>query len=253
MSSLKGHKIQITNSMMKRNKLENLFSQFKESILKSLEDDDDDLIVDSDGDDEIIFDKELVNENLSRITLSIELQQHFIELFNVRRSVIFKSHLFNKGIEGSLDDDEIDEDLLHNSDNGKFGSLLCSDPNLPLSMDATNEEIDLLNYVLAGFATKRKRREKQGRVEETDHPMRVKFCKFLKSCWSISGAEKQEMELMKLKKMDDKLRHGKIIEMEKLVADRIVQCIFLDYVSCTPARSSHTEKGNSELTLKDLI
>ena len=228
--------------MMKRNIVLNLINQLKDNILNSGggEEEDHDaenlIVVDSDGgDDEIIFDKELVDENLSRINLSIELQQQFNELYNVRRSVILHSHLFNKGLDGIPDDDEIDEDLLDNIDK-----------NLPLSMDATIEEIDLLKYVLVGFATKRKKREKDGKAEEPDHPMRIKFCKFLKSCWSISGAEKQEMELIKLKnKMDEKVRQSKIVKMEKLVADRIVQCIFLDYVSCTPARSSHTEKGNS--------
>jgi hypothetical protein len=232
---------------MKRNILLNLLNQLKDSILNSdgVEEEDYDaenLIVDSDdgGDDEIIFDKELVDENLSRINLSIELQQQFIELYNVRRSVILQSHLSNKGLEGSPDDDEIDEDFLQNIDK-----------NLPLSMDATIEEIDLLKYVLVGFATKRKKRVKEGKAEEPDHPMRVKFCKFLKSCWSISGAEKQEMELIKLeKKMDEKVRQSKIFKMEKLVADRIVQCIFLNYVSCTPARSSHIEKGNSDDIIK---
>ena len=232
---------------MKRNILLNLINQIKDNILNSnggVEEEDYDaenLIVDSDGgDDEIIFDKELVDENLSRINLSIELQQQFSELYNVRRSVILHSHLSNKGLEGSPDDDESDEDLLHNIDK-----------NLPLSMDATIEQIDWLKYVLVGFATKRKKREKKGKAEEPDHPMRVKFCKFLKSCWSISGAEKQEMELIKLeKKMDEKVRQSKIFKMEKLVADRIVQCIFLDYVSCTPARSSHIEKGNSDDIIK---
>ena len=220
----------------------NLLDQLKDSILNSFvgEEEDNDAENSDGGDDEIIFDKELVDENLSRVNLSIELQQQFNELYNVRRSVILQSHLFNKGIEGIPDDDEIDEDFLHNMDK-----------NLPLSKDATVEEIDLLKYVLVGFATKRKKREKEGKAEEPDHPMRVKFCKFLKSCWSISGAEKQEMEFIKLKKkMEEKVRQCKISAMEKLVADRIVQCIFLDYVSCTPARSSHTEKGNCYIIIK---
>eukprot|EP00597_Dinobryon_sp_UTEXLB2267_P002361 CAMPEP_0170075090 /NCGR_PEP_ID=MMETSP0019_2-20121128/12283_1 /TAXON_ID=98059 /ORGANISM="Dinobryon sp., Strain UTEXLB2267" /LENGTH=153 /DNA_ID=CAMNT_0010285823 /DNA_START=164 /DNA_END=626 /DNA_ORIENTATION=- len=142
--------------MMKRKILLNLINQIKDNILNSdgVEEEDYDaenLNVDSDGgDDEIIFDKELVDENLSRINLSIELQQHFNELYNVRRSVILHSHLSNKGLEGSPDDDEIDEDFLHNIDK-----------NLPLSMDATIEEIDLLKYVLSASQPKGRKGKKK--------------------------------------------------------------------------------------------
>lgn len=169
-------------------------------------------------------------ESLSSSSLSLDLMNLFKSLYDIRGKVIVQSHMFNCGLpqfDFETSDVKFDD----------YPSAV-NDGTLFLSEIVTLEDIDALNEILQGIATKRNHRGKDSKVLVADNKIRANFLRFIKNCWESSGAEDIEEKLL-ARKMLVRERNFRIQEMEKLVSTRVSDFLFLGYSYCRPSNDGN--------------
>jgi DNA-binding ferritin-like protein (Dps family) len=202
--------------------LKNIFNVLKTaSLIEEEEEEESNLIVRNFAVDDVeLCDDSDIAVKLSSSILMIEMKNCFKDLSTARSSVILKSHMEIHGLEDYDDSVDIELEDLPNTKNEK--------KSLILSSKVTPESLDLLEFVLKGLATKRGTRLKNSKVDVVDNKYREQYLKFLKYCWSQSGSEIKEDELLE-KNVSQTKRNLIIIGMEKTIAAVLSEYLFLDY------------------------
>lgn len=163
------------------------------------------------------LDEERIRKKLTSAVLSLELANRFPELFQVRESVILRSHCINHLI--TYDPNAPFEDIPGNDEDSL---VMASGINLT--------DIDHLKAILAGMRSKRLNVVK-GEKRVRDDPYRNKFLLFLTQCWYLSGADEKEQDIAK-SSMNEKMVNESIHFMEEVIADILSEFIFLRYKEC---------------------
>ena len=163
------------------------------------------------------LDEESIREKLSSDILSAELEGRFPELFDVRKSVIIKSHCINHAV--IYDSDAPFEDIPENNED-----------SLVIASGIKLEDIDHLHAILAGMRNKRQNVLKGGtRVKNNQY--RDSFLVILTLCWSMSGADIREQEIIE-SEMTEKMVNESIKLMEEIISEILSEFFFLKYKEC---------------------
>jgi len=148
------------------------------------------------------LDEESIREKLSSNVLSAELEGRFPELFDVRKSVIIRSHCINHAV--NYDSDAPFEDIPENNED-----------SLVMASDIKLEDIDHFKAIIAGMRNKRLNVLKGG-TRVKDDKYRDSFLLILTLCWTMSGADIREQEIIE-SKMNEKLVNESIKVMEEII------------------------------------
>jgi hypothetical protein len=171
------------------------------------------------------LDEESIREKLSSNVLSAELEGRFPELFDVRKSVIIRSHCINHAV--NYDSDAPFEDIPENSED-----------SLVMASDIKLEDIDHFKAIIAGMRNKRLNVLKGG-TRVKDDQYRDSFLFILTLCWTMSGADIREQEIIESKMMTEKMVNESIKVMEEIIADILSEFIFLRYKECKFGKILH--------------
>jgi hypothetical protein len=163
------------------------------------------------------LDEESIRNKLSSDVLSIEIQNRFPEIFEVRKSVILKSHCYNHSVR--YDSNTPFEDIPVNEED-------C----LVISSSTNLEDIDILKSIISGMRSKRLNVPKGGKRLKDD-PNREHFLLLLTQCWALSGADLREQKIID-SKMNEKMANESIHLMEQVIANILSEFIFLGYKEC---------------------
>jgi len=157
-----------------------------------------------------------IRNKLNSTILSVELDNRFKDLFNVRKSVILLSHCSNN----CVDLNNTFEDLPKNDEE-----------TLQLSTQVPVEEVNQLRTIMNGIRTKRKSRSKGCKKDDVDNIYRTDYLSFLTQCWVLSGAW-QKMGQIESSKLNDKTKLALVHEMENTISQILSEFIFLGYNEC---------------------
>jgi hypothetical protein len=163
------------------------------------------------------LDEESIREKLSSNVLSTELEGLFPELFDVRKSVIIRSHCINHAV--IYDSDAPFENIPENNED-----------SLVMASGIKLEVIDHFKAIIAGMRNKRLNVLKGG-TRVKDDQYRDSFLFILTLCWTMSGADKREQEIIE-SKMNEKMVNESIKVMEEIIGDILAEFIFLKYKEC---------------------
>ena len=158
-------------------------------------------------------------EKLSGSVLAIELKNIFKDLSDARNKVVLQSHMENYGIDVENFDDLDFDEIPTNKDK-------C----LNLSLSIQPENIFLLNLILDGVETKRSS-IKKGEKRTNDNSYREKYLGFLRSCWTMSGAE-AESDKLREKKIERKRRNGIVKNLVISISKVVFGFLFLGFEKC---------------------
>jgi hypothetical protein len=157
-----------------------------------------------------------IRDKLNSTILSVELDNRFKDLFNVRKSVILLSHCSNNCV-----------DL-----NNTFEDLPKSDEEtLQLSTQVPVEAVNQLRTIMNGIRTKRKSRSKGCKRDDVDNIYRTDYLSFLAHCWLLSGAWQKVVQIESLK-VNVKTKLALVHEMENTISQILSEFIFLGYNEC---------------------
>jgi hypothetical protein len=157
-----------------------------------------------------------IRNKLNSTILSVELDNRFKDLFNVRKSVILLSHCSNNCV-----------DL-----NNTFEDLPKSDEEtLQLSTQVPVEAVNQLRTIMNGIRTKRKSRSKGCKRDDVDNIYRTDYLSFLAHCWLLSGAWQKVVQIESLK-VNVKTKLALVHEMENTISQILSEFIFLGYNEC---------------------
>jgi len=163
------------------------------------------------------LEEESIRDKLSSDVLSIEIGRRFPELIKVRESVILRSHCHNHDV--IFDSKASFEDMPVNNED-------C----LVIANGIKLENIDHLKAIIAGMRNKRLNVLKGGKRVKDD-PYRVNFLLILTLCWTISGADLKEQEILE-SGMNDVMIKTQINLMEEVIGNILSEFIFLRYKEC---------------------
>jgi hypothetical protein len=170
------------------------------------------------------LDEESIREKLSSNVLSAELEGRFPELFDVRKSIIIRSHCINHAV--IYDSDAPFEDIPENTED-----------SLVMASGIKLEDIDHFKAIIAGMRNKRLNVLKGG-TRVKDDKYRDSFLFILTLCWTMSGADIREQEIIE-SKMTEEMVNESIKVMEEIIGDILSEFIFLKYKECKFGKILH--------------